>query len=69
MTALGQWRATKTPYLLPVRVVKALYRGKCLGLLQEAVTQGAHSVLAPDSRPRTCPGYSVSSAHASGTCG
>lgn len=40
MTAVGQWRATKTPYLLPVRVVKALYRGKCLGLLQEAVTMG-----------------------------
>ena len=40
ISAAGRWRATKTPYLLPVRLVKALYRGKCLGLLHEAVTQG-----------------------------
>ncbi len=41
LTVDGQWRATKTAYLVPVRVVKALYRGKFLGLLYDAVDEGA----------------------------
>ena len=40
LTGEGKWRGTKTPYLLPVRVVKALYRGKFLGLLHDAVEAG-----------------------------
>ena len=42
-----RWCPTKTPYLLPVRLVKALYRAKCLALLHDAVNRGellpAHS--------------------------
>lgn len=35
-----RWCPTKTPYLLPVRLVKALYRAKCLALLHDAVNRG-----------------------------
>ena len=35
-----RWCPTKTPYLLPVRLLKALYRAKCLALLHEAVSHG-----------------------------
>lgn len=40
LSSNGHWRSLKTPYLLPVRLVKALYRGKVLGLLHEAVKTG-----------------------------
>lgn len=40
VTPEGTWRPTRTPYLLPVRVLKALYRGKFLGHLHEAVNAG-----------------------------
>ena len=46
ITSEGQWRGTKTPYLLPVRLVKALYRNKFLGLLHAAVTAGSLRPLA-----------------------
>lgn len=36
----AHWCPTKTPYLLPVRLVKALYRAKCLAMLHEAVNRG-----------------------------
>lgn len=35
-----RWRPAKTPYLLPVRLVKALYRAKYLALLHDAVNRG-----------------------------
>lgn len=47
LTRTGDWRSTTGGWLLPVRVLKALYRGKFLGLLQEALRSGALSC-APD---------------------
>lgn len=43
LTPSGEWRSVKNGYLLPVRVVRALYRGKLLdsirrGLVQEELT-------------------------------
>ena len=35
LTAGGDWKAVKNGYLLPIRVVKALFRGKLLGALRE----------------------------------
>lgn len=51
LTADGRWRAAKDGYLLPVHVVKALYRGKFLGKLKEALRAGR--LMSTDS-----PGYS-----------
>jgi Putative transposase/Transposase zinc-binding domain len=36
----GQWRAVSNGYLLPVRVVKAVFRGKLLDAIRQAVRQG-----------------------------
>lgn len=41
LTASGDWRASKRGYLLPVRVVKALYKGKLLARLWTALQSGA----------------------------
>lgn len=35
LTPAGQWKAVTNGYLLPVRVVKALFRGKLLGTIQQ----------------------------------
>jgi hypothetical protein len=35
LTGDGQWQAVRTGYLLPVAVVRALFRGKVLGALEE----------------------------------
>ena len=40
LSATGQWQSTKTRYLLPVKLVKALYRGKLLALLHEGLNSG-----------------------------
>jgi len=36
----GQWRAVSNGYLLPVRGVKAVFRGKLLDAMRQAVRQG-----------------------------
>ena len=41
LTAGGDWKAVKHDYLLPVRVVKALYQGKLLARLWEGLTAQA----------------------------
>src|SRR5207245_9260242 len=38
--AAGQWRAVTTGYLLPVAVVRSLFRGKVLGELEALWTMG-----------------------------
>lgn len=40
ITPAGRWRSTKTPYLLPVRLVTALYRNKFIALMHQAVEAG-----------------------------
>jgi hypothetical protein len=40
LTAEGTWRATRHGYLFPARVVCALYRGKLLGALWDALRSG-----------------------------
>lgn len=40
LTAEGTWRATRQGYLFPARVVRALYRGKLLGALWDALRSG-----------------------------
>lgn len=41
LTAGGRWKAVTHGYLLPVRVVKALYRGKLLALIEQGLRDGA----------------------------
>lgn len=43
----GQWQGSKTDYLLPVRVVKALYRGKVLSRIRAGLRTG-EIILPPD---------------------
>ena len=40
LTAEGHWKPVRNGYLLPVRVVMALFRGKFLALLRQGVSQG-----------------------------
>jgi Putative transposase/Transposase zinc-binding domain len=40
LTAEGQWRAVRHGFLLPVRVVMAVFRGKLLAALRQGVAQG-----------------------------
>lgn len=40
LTVDGQWGAVRTGYLLPVAVVRALFRGKVLGAIETAWTTG-----------------------------
>lgn len=43
LTAAGEWKQSRKGYLLPVRVVKALFRGKLLGAIEEGLrTQSLH---------------------------
>jgi hypothetical protein len=37
LTAGGEWKAVRNGYLLPVRVVKALFRGKLLGAIEQGL--------------------------------
>jgi hypothetical protein len=46
LSAEGQWQTVRTGYLLPVAVVRALFRGKVLGALEAVWTTG-HLVLPP----------------------
>ena len=47
----GQWRAPKGRYLLPVQVVKRLYRNKFLALLHDAINRGQLTSVTADRRP------------------
>jgi hypothetical protein len=40
LTAEGQWRAVHNGFLLPVRVVRAVFRGKLLAAIRRGVAQG-----------------------------
>lgn len=40
LTVDGQWRAVRTGYLLPVAVVRSLFRGKVLGAIEELWLSG-----------------------------
>ncbi len=43
LTAAGEWKQSRNGYLLSVRVVKALFRGKLLGAIEEGLrTQRLH---------------------------
>jgi hypothetical protein len=44
LTVLGQWGAVRTGYLLPVAVVRALFRGKVLGAIEELWSTGQLSL-------------------------
>jgi len=48
----GRWRSSKADYLLPVRVVKALYKGKLLSRLWGALNAGELK-LPPDQTDKT----------------
>jgi hypothetical protein len=41
LTPRGEWKAVTNGYLLPVRVVKALFRGKLLALIEAGLREGA----------------------------
>ena len=40
LTGAGQWRAVRNGFLLPVRVVMAVFRGKRLAALRQGLAQG-----------------------------
>jgi len=44
LTAAGQWKAVKNGYLLPGKVVRDLFRGKCLAFVRQALERGALAV-------------------------
>ncbi len=44
LTVRGQWGAVRTGYLLPVAVVRALFRGKVLGAIEELWSTGQLSL-------------------------
>jgi hypothetical protein len=50
LTRAGDWRPANNGYLLPVRVVKALYRGKVLGAITAALEAGRLRLPAQDTR-------------------
>jgi hypothetical protein len=49
LTAEGQWRAVRNGFLLPARVVMALFRGKLLAAVDAAVHRGTLTL--PDGMP------------------
>jgi hypothetical protein len=49
----GGWKSVRNGYLLPVRVVRALFRGKLLAALRQALAHG-RLALPPDLSPTRC---------------
>ena len=47
LTSAGDWKAVRNGYLLPVRVVKSLYRGKMLAAIGEALADDQLRLPAP----------------------
>lgn len=50
LTRAGKWKPANNGYLLPVRVVKALYRGKMLSAISAALEAGQLRLPAQDTR-------------------
>ncbi len=49
LTPAGQWKAVRNGFLLPVRVVMAVFRGKLLGAIRQALAREALAL--PEGRP------------------
>ena len=63
LTEEGEWRAVRNGFLLPVRVVMAVFRGKFLAALDTAVHEGTLTL--PDGRALAALGHPAQQAWAS----